>query len=80
MLQNLKDIVTTASGTYYVSTSDTYDMGLETMIFKCKVPIPKEFDDIEWSGVYIEHHRTIKHAIERHNEIKNNIEKYINER
>lgn len=58
---------------YYVSTNNTFDVGLETMVFKYD-----ENDKIDFSGVYTEHYRTEDEAKKGHKRICKNLGDYIN--
>lgn len=60
---------------YMVSTTDTFDMGLETMVFESR-----NGKVTKWFGLYVNHYDTIDEAIKGHEEVINfleNLEKYI---
>lgn len=60
---------------YYVSTTNTADRGLETMVFKCD-----ENQKVhDWCELYVEHYTTEHDAIHGHMRICHNIEKYVGE-
>ena len=57
---------------YLVSTTNTFDMGLETMVFEsCNQRV------INWFDLYVRHYDTVEEATEGHNEIVENIKNYI---
>lgn len=83
-IQHLMDIVTYKRKTYYISTNDTPDHGLETMVFKCKRKIKnieelKEVNDdvVDWCELYAERYETTNEAIKKHYEIVKNLNEYI---
>ena len=60
---------------YMVSTTDTFDMGLETMVFESR-----NGKVTKWFGLYVNNYDTIDEAIKGHEEVVNsleNLEKYI---
>lgn len=73
-MKHLKDYVVVSGQEYYVSTSRTFDVGLETMVFRSK---DKYVAD--WTEEYYKHYRTESEAIEGHNYIVSNLEKCLEE-
>ena len=69
---HLKSYVVCNEQEYYVSTVYTFDNGLETMIFECEDKFVTN-----WFEVYVRHYETTKEAVEGHDEIVKNIEKYV---
>ena len=58
---------------YYVSTTDTYDRGWETMVFLCD-----ENDRVvDWMERYAHWYDDEDEAIKGHKDIVENLEKYI---
>lgn len=76
MFNHLTNIVEHNGKKYYVSTNDTFDHGLETMIFKVNKQIDDEYD-INWAGLYVELYSSAEKAIERHNYICSHISEII---
>ena len=73
-MQHIKSIVVVENQEYYVSTCDTFDVGLETMVFKSENGKPSS-----WSECYYRHYKTENEAIEGHKEISSNLEKFLKE-
>ena len=79
---HIKRLVNYKGVSYYVSTAKLfYSSYIETMIFMCKryVETIEELcdDDICWSDLYVERYSSFEDAKRRHNEICNNIGKYV---
>ena len=69
---HLKSYVICNEQEYYVSTVYTFDNGLETMIFESEDKFVTN-----WFEIYVRHYDTAKEAVEGHEEIVKNIEKYV---
>ncbi len=69
---HLKDFVMIDDKQYMISTTNTFDAGLETMVFECK-----RFVVINWCDLYVRHYETWQEAIDGHQEIFENLEKYL---
>lgn len=78
-MKHLIDYVDFKGKRYYVSTTKTFDMGLETMIFKIKdgIGIPEKRSDVDWMDLYCEHYNTWEEAEAKHKYIVNHIEKFL---
>lgn len=74
MFKHLMNDVKYGDKNYYVSTNDTADAGLETMIFAVD-----ENGLIDWGGLYAEHYATEKAAAEKHKYICENIHEFVKE-
>ena len=72
-MEHLMDFIEVNGEWYYVSTNNTFDNGLETMIF----PANKENEVTGWHELYQELHDDEYEAMERHEYIKNHIEECI---
>ena len=59
---------------YYVDTAYTFDAVWETMVFLYD---EKEKAVADWTDRYVERYSTEKNALKRHDEICNNLEKYL---
>lgn len=71
-MRRILDFVFIGDQEYMVSTMYTIDNGLETLVFKCR-----NQEIIDWFDLYSRRYNSIDDAREGHNEIVNNIEKYI---
>lgn len=80
-MEHLKSLINHDGIPYYISTTKTPDHGLETMIFICRHKVKTieelENDDVIWSDLYVERYSSFEDAERRHNEICNNIGKYL---
>ena len=72
-MKHLMDFIEVNGNWYYVSTNNTFDNGLETMIF----PANKENEVTRWFELYQELHDDEYEAVERHEYIKTHIEECI---
>ena len=72
-MEHLMDFVEVNNKWYYVSTNDTFDNGLETMVF----PANEENEVTGWFELYQELHDNIYEAVKRHEYIKTHIEECI---
>ena len=72
-MEHLMDFIEVNGKWYYVSTNNTFDNGLETMIF----PANKENEVTGWHELYQELHDNEYEVMERHEYIKNHIEECI---
>ena len=72
-MKHLMDFIEVNGNWYYVSTNNTFDNGLETMIF----PTNKENEVTGWNELYQELHDNEYKAMERHEYIKDHIEECI---
>ena len=70
----LKDYISLNDKEYYVSTTDTFDVGLETMVFESKNQTV-----VNWKDLYYRHYNTIDEAIKGHKDIVDNLETILNE-
>lgn len=59
---------------YMISTTDTFDAGLETMVFESR-----DFKITNWFDLYARHYSTWQEAIDGHQDIIENLEKYLTE-
>lgn len=88
---HLRDIVNYNGQSYYVSTCETYDRGLETMVFEIMKPyedfhelgavegnkdFPLKNEDVDWSGIYVRLHLSKGQARRVHIQIVDAIKKY----
>ena len=73
-MKHLKDYVVVNGQEYYVSTSNTFDVGFETMVFESK---DKYVTD--WSEKFFKLYNTKEEAIEGHSYTINNLEKCLEE-
>ena len=71
-MKQLKDYVLLNGKEYFVSTKDTFDMGLETMVFES---VDKRVAN--WSDLYFRHYNSVEDAHKGHIDIVNNLEKYL---
>lgn len=76
------DVINYKGKSYYISTVELPNHDYETMIFKCKRKMKtiEDYDDnyVIWSKhLYVENYKTADEAYKKHNEIVNNIDKYI---
>lgn len=72
--KQLTEVVKHEGKYYYISTNDTLDKGLETMIFDCK----DEWGiNVDWTGIYVENYSEPKLAIERHKYICEHVAEFI---
>lgn len=68
-------LVQTSNGKFYiVDTNDTFDVGMETMVF-----LGREGSIFveSWRDLYSRQYDDLESAIEGHNEIANDLEKYL---
>lgn len=87
---HLKDIVNYNGQSYYISTCETYDRGLETMVFEITKPyedfhelgavegnkdFPLKNEDVDWSGIYVELHHSKDQARRVHIQVVDAIRK-----
>ena len=63
---------------FYVDSCYSYDRGFETMVFACEKN-GGDFEVTSWSELYEEYYNSSDKMRSRHNEIINNLEKYIEE-
>ena len=71
-MKQLINFVVVNGQEYMVSTTDTFDAGLETMVFEShnqKV--------INWFDVYVNHYNTVDEAVKGHEDTVKNLEKYL---
>ena len=73
-MEHLKDYITINNQQYYISTNNSFDLGLETMIFKSENNCV-----ISWKELFYKHYKTEKEAINGHNYVINNLEKCLKE-
>ena len=71
-MKQLINFVEVSGKEYMVSTTDTFDMGLETMVFESR-----NGKVTKWFDLYVNHYDTIDEAIKGHEEVVENLEKYI---
>ena len=57
---------------YMVSTTDTIDAGLETMVFESH-----NQKITSWFDLYVNHYDTVDEAIKGHEDVVENLEKYL---
>ena len=55
-----------------VSTTDTFDAGLETMVFESY-----NHAVTNWFDLYVNHYDTVDEAIKGHEDVVENLEKYL---
>lgn len=70
----LRDYVILNDKEYFVSTKNTYDVGLETMVFESSNKTV-----VKWSELYYRHYKNENDAYKGHFDIVNNLEKYLEE-
>ena len=68
----LKDYISLNNKEYYVSTTNTFDVGLETMVFESKNQTV-----VNWKELYYRHYNTIDEAIKGHKDIIENLEELL---
>jgi hypothetical protein len=71
-MKHLINFVVVNGQEYMISTTDTFDAGLETMVFESR-----NQKIINWFDVYVNHYDTVEEAIKGHEEIVENLEKYV---
>lgn len=71
---HLKDYVEVEGQEYYISTTRTFDVGLETMVFKSN---KRRVSD--WGQVYFNHYKNEEEAIKGHQYVLNNLDDCIKE-
>ena len=59
---NLKTVIERATGYYLVSTVDTFDAGLETMVFRCK----KDGEVTDYTDLASDRYNTVEEARNGH--------------
>lgn len=59
---NLKTVITRSTGHYIVSTVDTFDAGLETMVFPCT----KDGEVTDYGDLYSARYDTVEEARNGH--------------
>lgn len=70
-----RGLVQTSDGKYYiVDTNDTYDVGMETMVFRGR---ENSIYVESWADLYKRQYEDVESAIRGHDEIVNNLEKYL---
>ena len=73
-MKQLRDYVTLNGKQYFVSTKNTFDAGLETMVFES---VGKKV--INWNDLYFRHYSNEDDARDGHIDIINNLEKCLEE-
>ena len=73
-MEHLKDYITVNNQQYYISTSNTIDLGLETMVFKSE-----NNRVINWKELFYRYYKAEDEAINGHNYVINNLEKCLKE-
>ena len=68
----LRDYISLNDKEYYVSTTNTFDVGLETMVFESKNQTV-----VNWKELYYRHYNTIDEAIKGHKDIIENLEELL---
>ena len=68
----LRDYISLNGKEYYISTADTFDVGLETMVFESKDKVV-----VNWKELYYRHYNTIDEAIKGHKDIIENLEELL---
>ena len=71
-MEQIINYITIGDNQYMVSTTDTFDAGLETMVFECR-----NFKVTNWFDLYVRHYDTYQEAIDGHHDIVENLEKYL---
>lgn len=81
--KQLTNIVHHNGKAYFVSTNNTFDKGLETMIFKSgmqpETSITRIIDGekIDWNGIHTKWHESTEDAIAYHKAVVKNIGDYL---
>ena len=57
---------------YMVSTTDTFDAGLETMVFESR-----NGKVINWFDLYVNHYNTVEEATKGHYDVVENLKNYL---
>jgi len=70
----LKDYISLNGKEYFVSTKNTFDVGLETMVFESS---NKEV--VRWTSLYYRHYKDEEEAYQGHFDTINNLELYLQE-
>lgn len=73
-MKHLMDYVDLNGRTYYISTVDAFDRGLETMVFECEFGT-KQIKN--WGDLYDNRYNTIVEATRGHDYVVNNLEKCL---
>ncbi|GAA0102570.1 hypothetical protein UT300012_32850 [Paraclostridium bifermentans] len=73
-MKQLMDYVDLNGRTYYISTADTPDHGLETMVFECEFGTTKVKD---WGDLYSDRYFTLNRAISGHKYVVDNLEECL---
>lgn len=71
-MKQLKTFVVIDGQEYLVSTTDTFDMGLETMVFESRNQAITN-----WFDLYVRHYDTVEEATEGHKDIVENLKLYL---
>lgn len=71
-MKQLQTFVVIDGQEYLVSTTDTFDMGLETMVFESR-----NQKIVNWFDLYVRHYDTDEDAIKGHEEIVENLKIYL---
>ena len=71
-MKQLINFVVVNGQEYMVSTTDTFDAGLETMVFRSH-----KRNVTNWFEVYVNHYNTVDEAIKGHEDTVENLEKYL---
>lgn len=71
-MKQLINFVVVNGQEYMVSTTDTIDAGLETMVFESR-----NQKVTNWFDVYVNHYDTVDEAIKGHEDTVENLERYL---
>lgn len=73
-MEHLMDYVDLNGRTYYISTANTFDHGLETMVFECEFGTTEVKD---WLDLYSNRYYGVKEAERGHKYTVNNLQKCL---
>ena len=71
-MKQLINFVVVNGQEYMVSTKDTFDAGLETMVFESRNQYITN-----WFEVYVNHYNTVDEAVKGHKDVVENLESYL---
>ena len=74
--RDMAHIVEMENEYYYVDSTDTFDMGFETMVFKMEIT-PMGDEEINWSELYCECYSSYEVMEAKHNYIINHLEEFV---
>lgn len=73
-MKHLMDYVDLNEKTYYISTANTFDHGLETMVFECEFGTTEVKD---WLDLYTDRYKSVEDAKRGHEYVVNNLKECL---